>query len=263
MSAAQQLSQWLETTHPELFDTLHQRAQVLRTTHLLGRARLRGFGDDVSDVIDLTGDASATVTVDASPVAPVDINTVSANDLSSAGISAAVSAPDLTPGYSSGFLQNLGAGITSAAANVGNFLTSPQGLTDLTKLGTAYFQLQNNKTNAQLQTAVLNAQVMRANQGLSPLPITYARSPDGQMVPVYQTSPLASQGVFPANMPTALQASISAGQSRLITLPDGSTAYTVPPTIVGSLNSNLSLSEMLPWIFLIGAGLFFLRGVSR
>lgn len=281
MNAAQQLSQWIEATHPALFAGLHQRVTALRSAQVLGRSRLRGFGDDTpsfdftsapdfSDSVVPAGSFDDnTVTVTADVTAPIEIPTVSASDLTSPGMSATspltpLDVPNytpLSPESSGGFLQSIGSGIASAATNVGNFLTSNQGLADLTKLGTAYFQLQNNKTNAQLQTTILQAQIARASQGLSPLPITYARSPTGQMVPVYTTSPLASQGIYPANMPTALQASISAGQSQLITLPDGSTGYTVPPHIVGSLSSNIPLSGLLPWILLFGAGLVLLKRI--
>lgn len=253
LNAAQQLSQWLEVTHPELFAVLYQRALTARNTRALRSASLRGFGDDTSDM--------TTVDVVADAVPPIDVGTVPAGDLASPGVSAALTSDTVSTFDTGGggFLQSIGAGITSAASSVGNFLASPQGLNDLTKLGTAYFQVQNNKINAQLQTAVLNAQISRASQGLSTLPVTYARAPNGSMVPVYTSSSLASEGIYPSNMPTSLQFAITSGQSKLITLPDGTTAYTVPSNIVGSLGSNLSMSQMLPWIVLLGAGLLFLK----
>jgi hypothetical protein len=259
-TAAEQLSQWLESTHPDLFDALLQHVQNRRMTAQLRTTRLRGFGQD-EDLIDIPD-----TSVDFSTP---DIPTLDVSDLQTPGINAAIDAgPDVTSALDvatdnsgTGFLQSIGSGITSAASNVANFLTSSQGLSDLTKLGTAFFQVQNTKANAQLQSQVLQVQIARAGTGQSPSPITYAMV-NGQLVPVYSSAalPVTATGavIAPSTMPSSLLSAISAGQSQLVTLPNGSTGYVVPSNVIGSLSGGASLQQLFPWLLLVGAALVFL-----
>jgi hypothetical protein len=275
-TAAQQLAQWIEATHPELFQTLFAYVQTVQAAQRLRQSRLRGFGDD-DDLTYFVPDYPDTSAGYSAPAAPsFDIPTVNVADLQSVGLPGAtdvtVSSPISTPLDSNtldvstdnsggGLLQSIGSGIASAASSVGNYLTSAQGLNTVAKLATAYFQVQNTQAQAQLQTQVLQAQLQRAAAGQSPAPLTYAVASNGALIPVYTTSPLASMGVYPANMPPSLQTAIAGGQSQLVTLPDGTTGYTVPPNVVSTLNA--SLSEWLPYLLLIGGGLLLLKELSR
>jgi len=278
-SGAQLLSQWLENTHPELFHMLHAKAQAAYAHATLQRARLRGFGDDGLDEYTIDppesldfGSGSSDYTVDIPTLSESDLsNPISDVDLSSigSGVNAGISPIEAgsldvaTDQSSGGFLQSIGSGISSAAGAVGNFLTSPQGLSTIANLGQAYFQLQNNKVNAQVQNSILQAQVARISAGGLPAPITYVRGSNGQLVPVYSAPPAyttAAGGIVtPGSMPPALANAIATGQAQLVTLPDGSTGYTIPPSILGSLGGNTSLSDMLPWILLILGGALLLR----
>jgi hypothetical protein len=266
-TAAERLSQWLESTHPDLFDALFRHVQNRRMSAQLRTTRLRGFGQD-DEFIDIPDTA-----IDFSP-SMVDIPTLDVSDLQTPNISAAIdSAPDITSALDvstdnsgTGFLQSIGSGITSAASSVANFLTSSQGLSDLTKLGTAFFQVQNTKANAQLQSQVLQAQIARAGSGQSPSPISYAMV-NGQLVPVYSSAalPVTATGalIAPSTMPSGLLSAISSGQSQLVTLPNGSTGYVVPSNAVGSLTGGASLQQLFPWLLLVGAALVMIsRGKS-
>jgi hypothetical protein len=291
-SAAQQLSQWIEQTHPDFFDYLYSYVQRSGLANVSRKARLRGFGDDdfdfsvpdISDVmsnvtvdpIDLSSSIASqsigapdTVTSQYTP-STVDIPVLSSSDLQSISPMNTVIGPQdsgsldvSTDNSGSGLLQSLGSGIASAASSVGSFLTSSQGLTTVANLAKAYFQLQTSQVAAQMQTQVLNSQLSRAAQGQAPNPITYVTGANGQLIPVYNTSALAGVGVYPSNMPVALQSAISSGQSQLVTLPNGSTGYTIPQSIFGALGMSTSLSSLLPWILLIVGGLIAAKELSR
>jgi hypothetical protein len=284
-SAAQQLSEWIEQTHPGLYDQLYGVAQQRTGAAILRRARLKGFGDDGDFTLD-TGliDQGLTDVLSQTAVQPLDLSTDFANALVDTGSIASQYTPpvagaiqpltiappsnvntsfapppsssgggtlDAQTDSSGGFLQSIGSGIANAASSVGHFLTSAQGLTALTTLGTAYFKLQQNNVNAQLQQQVLQAQIARAQSGQSPAPISYVQGPGGSLIPVFNTS--TGHGI-----PPGLVAAINSGQSTPITLPDGSMGYTIPNNLVGSLGGSLSLTQMLPWIALIGGVLFLL-----
>jgi hypothetical protein len=109
----------------------------------------------------------------------------------------------------SGFLDTLSniasdvtSGIGAAVQNVGNFITSPEGLKTMSGLATSY--LQN-----QAQQAVLQTQLARAQAGQAPAPITYttaqAVTPAGQaiatQIPIVQTG----TGQFTYLSPATLQ----------------------------------------------------------
>lgn len=267
-TAAQQLAQWIEVAHPDFFSALYSYVAQRRMSAQLATARLRGFGDDSGDLTDFTPDLSSvdTDTTDmiSSQYTPgtVDIPTLTSEDLGvSPADTAIVPSTDnsldvSTSNSGTSFLSEVGSGISSAASSVGNFLTSAQGLTDVTKLATAYFQAQTSSTNAAIAKQVLTAQVARAAVGASPAPIQYAVNSSGQLVPVYT-------GVVGANLPLALQNAIASGASQYVATPGGVSGYTVPSNIIGGLAGGTSLSDLLPWIALIVGGLILANEMGK
>lgn len=272
--AAQQLAEWIGDTHPDFYSVLYSYVARRNQANATRYARLRGFGDDGDDLTEFVpdlgddSDTSAPTYSDSDLIssqytAPsIDIPTLTSSDLSPPPLSANLSMPDSgtldvsTDNSGAGFLQSVGSGIASAASSVGSFLTSAQGLSDVTKLATAYFQLQNNKVNAQIQTQVLQAQASRAAAGAAPAPITYALNSAGQLVPIYS---VAAGSV----LPVALAGAVQSGASQYITTPNGVSGYTVPSNIVSSLSGDTSLSSLLPWLALIVGGLILAKGLSR
>lgn len=249
MNAGQQLAVWLETEHPDLFDQIFAVANRPRS--------LGALGDD-SDI----------------DISMPDL------DLSDASSGVDISMPDLTGDLSTsidssssggGFLDSvgsvassIGSSISSAASSVGNFLTSSAGLQTLAAVGTTYLAASAASSNAQAQQAVLQTQIARAQAGQSPAPITYAQTSTGQLVPVYQVSSPAAT-LYPsavnapiAALPSALQTAVNTGQSQLVTLPNGSTGYTLTPSVVSSLGGG---SISLPLIAL-AAGLILILALE-
>lgn len=302
-TAAQQLSEWIERTHPDFYGYLYSHVAQRQAAAQLRNARLRGFGDDslyftpdlpstggssdlyfTPDLPDVSSsggssdlfftpdlpdttlgpsfnlDTTSAISDQYTPVS-VNIQTLTSTDLAPPALQPTRSPSDsgtmdVATDNSGGFLTSIGSGISSAASSVGNFLTSSQGLGDMTKLATAFFQLQNNKVNAQVQTAVLQAQVQRAALGGSPSPVTYAVAGNGQLVPVYAAHPGGS-------LPAALAAAVQSGASQYVTTPDGVSGYTIPSNIVPALSGTQSLTSVLPWVALIVGGLILAKGLSR
>lgn len=281
MTAAEQLALWLEQTHPEVYSQLQSHALNLAHRQILNRTRLRGFGQDdgsgmdLSSVMDDTSavdssamdlssvmDSGETITVSADAISqpiltPVDTSNFSTpSDITTDIAGPTANTLPVTSSSGPSFLEQLGSGVTQAASGVANFLTSPQGLTALTNLGTAYFATTAAATNAKTQTAILQAQVAQASAGRSPYPITYAQS-GSQLVPVYN---MPSVGInpngtlnSPVPIPAALANAIATGQAQYIP----GVGYTIPENTVSAL-SGLSLSSILPWLLLIAGGLLFL-----
>lgn len=269
-TAAQQLSQWIETVHPDFFSTLFGYVARRQGAAQLRGAYLRGFGqdDDSSDLTEFTPTFdTGTVDVDTTDLissqytpATVDIPTLTSTDLLPPIAATSITAPDtgtldVSTDNSGGFLSSLGSGISTAASSVASFLTSQQGLSDMAKLGTAYFQLQNTQANAALQTQLLQAQAQRAASGAAPLPVTYVTGTNGQLIPLYAVS---SGGLLPA----ALANAVAAGASQYVTTPSGISGYTVPTNIIPALSGSDSLTSLLPWIALIVGGLILAKGLK-
>jgi len=261
MTAAEQLALWLEQTHPEVYSQIQSHALNRAHQQILQRTRLRGFGQDGGsdtpmDLSSITGDSGVvdsgeTITVSADAIdqpllSPVDTSSFSMpSDVTTEIAAPSANTLPVTSASGPSFLEQLGSGITQAASGVANFLTSPQGLTAVANLGTAYFAATASATNAKTQTAVLQAQVARTSQGQSPYPISYAQS-GSQLVPVYN----ASTGTA---LPPALAAAVAAGQSHYIP----GVGYTIPENTISGL-SGASLSSILPWLLLIAGGLILL-----
>lgn len=225
LNAAQQLAQWIESEHPGLFQHLHANVTRGIERRVLQRARLNGLGDDLS-LDDLQ---------------PITVSSSLMPAIADTGSSLSDSAGN--------FLSTLGSGIADATSSVGSWLTSGGGLNALASLGSTYFKTQAStaqaQTNAQLQTAVLQAQVARAQAGLSPAPVSYVQGANGQTIPVYTGS---------VNTYPALQAAIGAGQSQFVTTPNIA-GYTIPRNMVSTLGPGLSLGQIWPWALLIGGAL--------
>lgn len=248
MNAAQQLSHWIETEHPDFFRHLYLQIATARNAKVLSRSHLRGFGDDGGDLTEFVPDFSATDTIPTDyAAADFSVPTVDASSLAAPDTTSFSTALTNTGGDSGSFLDSLGAGIASAAQAVGSALTNPQVLQGVAQLGAAYFQTQQVKANAAVQTQVLQAQITRAQMGLPPAPLTYTVGSNGQVIPVYAGNTL----------PATLSNAYSSGLSQRVILPDGSIGYTVPSNILGGL-TNMSLGDALPWLLLVGAALVLL-----
>jgi hypothetical protein len=241
MTAADQFAQWLGTVHPDIYAQLYAHAKSLG----VGTRTLSGFGDDSTDPISAD---EVTVTADApvdassySPDAPIQDIGVDTSSIDTSVISApnVVTSPD---SGSSG-------GVLSALSSVGSWLVSPQGLTSLAQVGTAVLKVQQAQTVANAQLAVIQANAQRAAAGQSPVPISYVTDSTGHLVPVYETG---SAAVSPT-----LETAIAQGRATAVTLPDGSTGYTLDqPT----LNSLLGVS--VPW-YVWAAGALLLVLLAR
>lgn len=227
--SAVQLAQWVESAHPEIFATLY--AKAINSGVNARPVYLQGFADD-SDLTDLssftptlsdisidTGDATFM------PVTSMDTGIIGTGDDSSDG----------------SWLSTIGSGIANAAISVGTYLTSAQGLNTLANVGTAVLKTQQAQANAATQQAVLQQQIVRAQTGVSPVPITYVQDANGQTVPVYSTGELDG-AVNVATLPTALQQEIAAGTATPIELADGTIGYQLSSNTLASVfGSNSSL----------------------
>lgn len=76
------------------------------------------------------------------------------------------------------WLSSVGTSVSSAIKNVGSFLTSKEGMTALTGIGTAYLQTQ-------AQRDALRAQVQMVQAGQSLLPIQSVGPNPNSALPVY------------------------------------------------------------------------------
>jgi hypothetical protein len=214
--AALSLAQWLQFEHPEIFTALLAQAAP----------RLGSFGDD------------ATVALD---VGTIDTSTFSSPT------SIQISAPDtsaIANTDTSSFWGSIASGVSSAVSSVGSFIASPQGLSSLTQLGTAYYRAQ-----APVQ-ATLQTQIARAQAGHSAAPISYMQNASGQIVPVYA-----------GQMPPA---AIAAGGQYVLT-PNGIPGYTLNARTLQTLAPSWlsQVQSYLPYIALGGLGLFLLSRLAH
>lgn len=250
MSSAQaQLAMWIEQEHPALFADLY--AAAVRGGINTQRKTLKGFGDDSGFALpDLSSYDSSFNASDLSPdFSDVPLQTVSL-DMDT------ISAPSIGTDPSSsggGLLSTIGGSLANAAESVGSYLTSAQGVNTLANLGTAYFKTQGAIAQQQTQAQILQAQIVAAQNGQSPYPVTYMTGTNGQAVPVYVTQP--STGIAPGSygnaatqLPEGLQQAIANGTAQEVTLPDGSIGYTITPSILSTLTSN-------PLLWLLAAGI--------
>lgn len=112
----------------------------------------------------------------------------------------------------SDILSAIGSGVSNAVKSVGSFLTSSQGLTTLTSLGTAYLTTaaQKNAVNIQLEQAKANAAAAPIQTTYNPNSGAYEvvyTNQNGQQVPVtaqnknqllnYGSTSILSQPWFP------------------------------------------------------------------
>lgn len=245
--AAQQFGQWLGTVHPEIYQAVY--AHVM--THGSGAKgsnrsqSLRGLGDDDFDTEYGSADFSDPALTDIS----VDTDNLEYVEASSEGDAA--DALPLFDSPSSPISQGASS-VTSSTAKVNNSLTSPSVVTAIANLGVAVLKTVATVDVAHAQMAVVNAQAQRAQQGQSPAPISYIQGPNGQMIPVYDT------GMASGTIPSSLEQAIASGQSQAVTLPDGSTGYTLNSSTLSSvLGSNSSL------LLIAGGALLLLLALSQ
>jgi len=117
-----------------------------------------------------------------------------------------------TPASTGNVLAAVGTSLANSVLNVGSFLTSPQGLSTLAGVATSFF-------NVKAQQAALATQVARAQQGLSPAPITYAMGPNGVPVPVLQ-GPNGAIAIDPTTgQPYNLSSQLTSSGSTLFGIP--------------------------------------------
>ena len=201
------LALWLAAHHPDLFLAAFQQAKAASLKQGIQKLGLLGLAD-------------GTTTFDA----PADSFTDSG--VSYFGVdSTAASLPDNllsdSVGGGSSFLDSVANGVTSAGSTVGNmlssagsgllgaigsvggYLTSTNGLNNLSSIAKSYFGAQAASSQAQTQQQVLQTQIARAQVGQPAAPITYTTNAQGQLVPVYSTptsqgavyQPLSSAGI--------------------------------------------------------------------
>lgn len=242
--ATAQFAMWLEREHPDIYEVLYAQAHQAST--------LSGLGDDglisidfSPDDISLTSEASDAINYSdflnsfEAPIQTLSFER-SGSQQTISQADTPISAPNVITQPSSGS----SGGILSALSSVGNWIVSPQGLTSLANVGTAVLKVQQAQATAQLQQAVIQANAQRAVQNKNPLPITYMTDDTGHLVPVYDMS----VGTY---MPPQLEQAIQQGSARPVTLPDGSTGYTIDsPTLTSLFGSSIPW-----WFWLVGGAL--------
>lgn len=209
------LAIWLAVHHPDLFVATVRAARAARTGKTLQGGGLGRLAQ---------GDSLETFTPDLQTVSfdPGSVSVPFTPDLQTISFDpGSMPLPDNLISDSSGILDTIGSGVTSAGTTVGSalgsgssgllslvgqagsYLASPSGIKTLSSLGQSYFQSQTANANAQTQAAVLQTQIARAATGQPVAPITYTTAANGQLVPVYTSStpqgalyrPLTPQGL--------------------------------------------------------------------
>lgn len=238
--AAIEFAQWLSETHPQVYQAAYGAAHSARTAH----RNLGDVGDDfgLSDFTPQLQDISVDLD---------NLDYVEASSMSD--IADALPLFDLTGTQSVPVSSSQGVS-GGSTASVGQYLTSPVGVATIANLGTAVLNAVTSTQVARAQVAVMQAQAQRAQQGLSPVPVTYVQGPNGQVIPVYNT------GNGTQILPSALQGAINGGYSQPITLPDGSMGYTLQSDTLSSLLGSNSIWLVLG---LMALGLVLLTGSSK
>lgn len=230
MTPEAEFTQWLEATHPDVFEAIYPlaRAQSLQSLHGLGDLEMEDVTGSLNAALDNIAFSAGT-----------DINAALALQDFGETLSTPTVAASPSGTHSSG-------GVLSALSSIGSWLTSGGGLNALANVGTQVLKTQAATAQANVQMAVIQAQAARVQAGQSPAPISYV---DGQ--PVYSTS-----GQY---IPSALETAIQQGRAHPVTLADGSTGYTLDQSTLSSV-----LSTGLPWwIYLAGGGLLLLALFQR
>lgn len=226
-----EFAQWLEATHPDVFEAMYPLARE----HVL--KGLSGLGDVA--LTDVTSSLDAALD-NISFSAGTDINAALA--LQDFGETLSTPTVPVSPSGTSS-----SGGVLSALSSVGSWLTSGGGLNALANLGTQVLKTQATADQAKVQMAVIQAQAARVQAGQSPAPIAYV---NGQ--PVYTTG----GGQY---IPAALEQAIQNGTAHPVTLADGTTGYTLDHSTLSSV-----LSTGVPWwIWLIGGGFLLLAFFQR
>lgn len=232
--AAIEYAQWLEKEHPDIFEVLYSQAR----NNGIGNNKLGVLGDDgITDIqfdpgdIELSPGTSAAIDFASYDPEPVLQNI----PISFAPTDSPVSVTNVATGQGS-TSGGFGSGLLSALSSVGNWLTSPSGLSSIATIGTTVLKMQETQQAANLKMAVINGNASRAAAGKSVVPITYMTNEQGQTVPVYDTGTMQL-------MPPELEAAIQQGRAHQVTLADGSVGYAIDNPTLSSL---LGVSQ-IPW----------------
>jgi hypothetical protein len=220
------LAEWLGETHPDIFAQVYAEA-VKAGVNARPVRSLGSLGDDGDPTMADVGidDNSALTSIDTGTIGE------GTSFWDSVGST----------------LSTVGSGILNAAASVGNYLTSAQGLNTLANVGTAVLKTQQAQAVATTQQAVLQQQIVRAQTGIAPAPITYQNG-----LPVYSTGQLDG-GIDSGTLPPSLLAAIQNGTAIPVQLPDGTIGYEL--TNSSTLNSVLGGSTIPSWLWIAGGAL--------
>jgi hypothetical protein len=214
-ASALKFSMWLAATHPQAFAAVLRELKPLNRPSGLGavnprnyaRGRFGALGDQEGlqslgvDDINTTFDTSLF----SDPVLQ-DIN-FSADDWSGPQINLAqvASAVDDSGGFWSSLgsgLSSIGGGLVSAIGTVAKAVTSPPVLASVGTLAAAVIKNDTNVQQAQLQQAVLQAQLQRTATGAGAAPVVYSTNPStGRQQPYYYN---AASGQYQLTQPTLL-----------------------------------------------------------
>lgn len=212
------LAAWVAKFHPQLFRQLLAKARAARVTasktaHIgVPTATLQGIGRAPGTGCDCPAPRTGLKRFGGFGGLLSDISSAFSDVGSSSG------------GFWSGLgsdLSSAGSSVMSGISDVGSYLGSSTGLSNLTSLANTYFGAQAASTQANMQQAVLNAQVQRTASGYSPAPVTYTTNAAGQVIPVMQSasgySPLTTSGIaslassgFPSWLPWVAAAGVGA-----------------------------------------------------
>lgn len=229
-ASAQAFAQWLGEVHPELYSALFAQAisQGANSRARLGDYDFSTFSEPVLQDIQIdTGALNELADTSFSTAADAISDAIS-----SLPSSQSITKTNVTPSSQGG---GFASSVTTAIGNVGQWITSKQGLTSLSNLGTAVLGAVTSANVAKAQMTVIQQQAARSQAGLSPAPITYSRDVNGNLVPVYDTG-------TGEQMPASLLAAIQNGTAHRVVLPDGSIGYTLNSNTLSSV-----LSAGIPW----------------
>lgn len=129
----------------------------------------------------------------------------------------------------SDFLSSIGDDVSSAVSSVGDWMTSSQGLSSLSSLGTAYLQ-------GQAQQSVLQTQIARVQANQSPLAVGYTTNAQGQIVGVL---PISSAGT-----PVTVSSQVA---------PQVASYVQTTPSVLSAYTPSFNWQQYLPYIAIGGA----------
>lgn len=200
---ALKFSMWLAATHPQAFAAVLKQVRSatppsnglngVQGTYIPRAARRGRLGDFEPMTIEAPNFEDMRTTFDSSIFSdPVlqEIN-FSADDLGTGSINLpqAAASIDNSGGFWSTLgsgLSSIGSGLSSAIGTVARAVTNPQVLQAAGSIAGSVIQSNNASQQAQLQQAVLQAQMQRTGTSMGAAPLTYAVNPaTGRQQPYY------------------------------------------------------------------------------